>query len=148
VNDIKIIEGLTCPICKNKSIFAKYREKSSRLDYRCSKCPELKNPPEIKFTQEDEKNKIDTVFVQKLLNDILDEVVHKCLNPDCNTVLFISGKISQEAEIKGIDRDVGFKRDDGGEYIKCPKCGSKHDILAWDGPKGSGQRWKISGLRK
>lgn len=76
-----------------------------------------------------------------------DERIQKCLNPECDNILFISGKLGQDTDMQGIDRDVNFQEDSKGYFIECPKCTAKHNIEMWNGPTGSGGRWKIAGLR-
>lgn len=77
-----------------------------------------------------------------------DEFAQKCLNPDCGNILFISGRLGPDTDMRGVDRDVKFQNDNKGYFIECPECGSKHNIEMWKGPEGSGGRWKISGLRR
>ena len=73
------------------------------------------------------------------------EKVQKCLNPDCNSALFISGNVSPN--IRGMNPALEIKEDDEGPHIQCPKCKANHNVAMWDGPKGSGGRFKIAGLR-
>jgi hypothetical protein len=38
------------------------------------------------------------------LKSDLNEVVHKCLSPSCDAILFISGKMSSDSEARGVSR--------------------------------------------
>lgn len=73
--------------------------------------------------------------------------VQKCLNPNCDAILFITGRLAPDTEQRGVDRNIEFKRDEKGEYVECPKCGAKHTIASWRGPEGAGGRWNITDLR-
>ena len=76
-----------------------------------------------------------------------NEFTQKCLNPNCDNILFISGRFSPDTDMRGVDRDVRFHNDNKGYFIECSKCGTKHTIETWKGQEGSGGRWRISGLR-
>ena len=77
----------------------------------------------------------------------LDEQAQICMNSNCSEVLFISGRMDQNSNARGIDRLIEFLRDSKGEYIQCPKCGAKHKVLFLSAPKGHGGLWKVIGLR-
>jgi len=75
------------------------------------------------------------------------EFAQKCLNPMCDNILFISGRLGPDTEMRGVDRDISFQNDSEGYFLECLKCHAKHKIEMWKGPEGSGGRWKIKGLR-
>ena len=81
-------------------------------------------------------------------NNKLDELVKKCLNPNCGAVIFVSGKMAPDAENRGVDRDIHKKHDEKGYYIECPKCGAKHKVKHYPIIPGEGLQWSIDGLRK
>ena len=70
-----------------------------------------------------------------------------CLNPKCGAVLFISGKMDPDTEDRGVDRDIHKKHDEKGDYIECPKCGTKHKVKYYPIIPGEGLQWNIDGLR-
>lgn len=74
--------------------------------------------------------------------------IQKCLNPNCNATLYITGRIVPNTDIIGVDREIKTKRDEKGEFLECLKCGSKHSVLMWQGPPGTGGRWRIDRLRE
>ncbi len=79
--------------------------------------------------------------------DDLDEKAQPCLNPDCDAILFVSGKMSPDTDARGIDRNIKRKTDEKGTYVECSTCGSKHTVFELAGPEGSGSQWRINGLR-
>ena len=80
-------------------------------------------------------------------NNELNERVQRCLNPNCGAVLFISGKMDPDTEVRGVNRDIHIKHDEKGDYIECPKCGTKHKVKYHPTPPGEGLQWNINGLR-
>ena len=82
------------------------------------------------------------------MNENLDKKIQRCLNPDCNTVLFISRAMAPGEEVCGSDRDLEIQRDDYGPYIECPHCYAKHELCLIRNHEGGGMTYKISRLRK
>ena len=80
-------------------------------------------------------------------NNELSERAKMCLNPKCGAVLFISGKMDPDTEDRGVDRDIQKKHDEKGDYIECPKCGTKHKVKYYPIIPGEGLQWSIDGLR-
>jgi len=80
-------------------------------------------------------------------NNELNEQARRCLNPNCRTVLFVSGKMDPKTEHRGIDRDIRIQHDEKGDFIECPKCGAKHKIKYYPIIPGEGLQWSIDGLR-
>jgi hypothetical protein len=105
------------------------------------------NDPRLRFPN-------DVLLTKVMCNDCYDplkksdELAQKCLNPACESILFISGKMDPDIDMRGVDRDIKFHDDSKGYFIECPKCGTKHNIEIWKGPEGSGGQWKVNGLRK
>ena len=77
----------------------------------------------------------------------LDKRIQRCLNPNCEAVLFVSGKMGTNTEYRGIDRDIHKKHDKKGYYIECPKFGAKHKVKHYPIILGEGLQWGIDGLR-
>lgn len=80
-------------------------------------------------------------------NNGLDERAQRCLNPNCRAILFISGKMGPDTEHRGVGRGFHKKHDEKGDYIECPKCGTKHRVKYCPILPGEGLQWSIDGLR-
>ena len=80
-------------------------------------------------------------------NNKLDVRVQRCLNPNCGTVLFVSGKMDPKTEHRGISGDIQKKHDEKGYFIECPKCGAEHKVKYYPIIPGEGLQWSIDGLR-
>ena len=81
-------------------------------------------------------------------NNELDERIQRCLNPNCEVILFVSGKMGPKTEHRGIDRDIRIQHDGKGYFIECPKCGAKHKVKNYPIIPGEGLQWSIDGLRE
>ena len=81
-------------------------------------------------------------------NNELDERIQRCLNPNCEAVLFVSGKMDPKTEFRGIDRNIRIQHDEKGDYIECPECGAKHKVKYYPIIPGEGRQWNIDGLRE
>ena len=126
---------------------------------KCSFCGQKKDnvSPKIvaKTTSQDPRlaSKNDVLITKVICQDCYDflkasdEFAKKCLNPNCNSILFISGRLDADADMRGIDRDLRFQNDSKGYFIECSKCGAKHNIEIRKGSEGAPGHWCISGLR-
>lgn len=76
-----------------------------------------------------------------------DKKIQKCLNPDCNEVLFVSASLGPTSKLRGVDREIKIKKDEEGGFIECPKCFAKHTVFSWIQKEGTGVQWQITGLR-
>ena len=80
-------------------------------------------------------------------NNKLDERVQKCLNPECEAVLFVSGKMNPDTEDRGVDRNIRIQHDEKGDFLECPKCGAKHKVKYYPIVPGEGLQLSIDGLK-
>jgi len=80
-------------------------------------------------------------------NNEFSERVQKCLKPNCGVVLFVSGKMGQKTEHRGVDRNIRIQHNEKGDFIECPKCGAKHKVKYCPIIPGEGLQWNIDGLR-
>jgi len=96
----------------------------------------------------------DVLITKVICQDCYDSLkasnafAQKCFNQNCDNILFVSGRLGPDTDMRGVDRDVRFQNDNKGYFIECSKCGAKHSVEMWEGPEGTGGRWKISGIRK
>jgi len=72
----------------------------------------------------------------------------KKICPKCKSVVFKTGPVDPKEKYpgQGVDRDLKFERDEKGEFIRCPGCGSKYRYIPMGSEKNGPGHYRIEGL--